>query len=89
MRKINETDFRDFKMIGENEIHLDKVFKKFNKNCAIYQNNESYRLSQVNGIITNIPKIQAIQLIDLLKLYPVKCPPFVNATTWRLENIIK
>ena len=87
--KIEESDFRKFEITGENEVVLDRIIEKFDNDCSIYQNKDSFRLSQYCGIKTSIPKIQAIQLIDLLKLFPVKCPPFKNATTWRLENMQK
>ena len=87
--KINEQDFKTFELTGEQEVFLDKIVEKFDNDCSIYQWRDEYRLFQVDGIKCTIPKIQAIQLIDLLKLSPVKCPPFKNATTWRLENVIK
>lgn len=87
--KISKSDFRSWEISGENEFYLDKVVSKFDNDCAIYQNKESFIFAQLNGVKTSISKVQALQLIDLLKLYPVKCPPFKNATTWRLENVQK
>lgn len=92
MKNNIQTDSRikDFKLVGECELVIDEVIKKWNKNTIIAQWHNQYRLvqflrkdSSITKLKVSISEEQAKELIEKLNLKSIKDSLFNNAWTWK------
>lgn len=85
---------KDFKDTGNCIIDIDKVISAWNDKFCISQWHEEYRLIEYielykeDAYKVGISKEQAMEIIEKLKLLPIRSSLFRYATTWRSKNNI-
>lgn len=77
-----------FSDTGICEVDIEKVKEAWDNKFHISQWHDQYRLLQQKGCKLTISEAQALQIIESIKLLPIKSSFFRNAITWRSESNI-
>lgn len=85
---------KEFKETGNCIVDVDKVISSWNDKFCISQWHEEYRLIEYIELYkedahkVGISKEQALEIIEKLKLLPIRSSFFRSATTWRSKSNI-
>ena len=83
-----------FEQTGPCVVDIDKVATAWNDHFSISQYDENYRLIQQIELFKEpaykitISKSQAFEIIEKVKLLPIRCTFLALATTWRTSSNI-